>query len=370
MTAISRRSFAVLTAAASRAPALARAEPPVPLIIAEGGSAGERPEDTRSAYDLAIDEGADFIQANLVPTREGVLVARRDNELSATTDIASHGEFAARKTSKTIDGKTVTGWFSEDFTLGELKTLTCRERLPALRPANTKFDGKEPILSLQEVLEIARAGCVRTARTVGVWPRMLHAAYFDAQGLPIEARLAGELNTAGYASSAAAVWVQAFEPGALKAFARLSRLRRMQLIDLTGAPADDPTTPFAQMITPAGLTVVRAYADAIAPDQDLVIDPGAALFPAPTTLILDAHTAGLSVFTRTAQAENAFLPKPLQKGDRTSASFAAQHGDIDRLLFGLYANGVDGLATDLPAAAARARAAAISAIARGRAQQR
>src|SRR5580698_11669514 len=162
MTGLTRRHLGALALAAGLAPSLAHADGPTPLIIAEGGSATERPEDTRSAYDLAINEGADFIQANLVPTKEGVLIARRDAELSATTDIAAHPEFAARKTTKTLGGAQVTGWFSDDFTLAELKTLLCRERFPTMRLQSAKFDGKEPILTIQEVLTIAQAGCART----------------------------------------------------------------------------------------------------------------------------------------------------------------------------------------------------------------
>ena len=366
MKAFTRRQAGVLAFAASLAPGLARADAPVPLIFAEGGSAAERPEDTRSAYDLAINEGADFIQANLVPTKEGVLIARRDNELSATTDIAAHPEFAARKTTKTIDGAAVTGWFSEDFTLAELKTLTCRERLPTLRPQNAKFDGKEPVLTIQEVLAIARDGCTRAGRVIGVAPRLLHVSYFTGQGLPVDERLADELNTAGYRYPAAAVWMQAFEPGALKSFSRFSRVRRMQMIDAAGAPPDDPATTYAQMITRDGLAAVRAYADAIAPNQSLVIDPNAAVFPAPTTLVLDAHNAGLSVHSWTARAENIYLPRLLQKGDRRSANFGAGHGDLDKLMVGLFAGGVDGLATDQPAQAVRSRTEAINLANRGK----
>jgi glycerophosphoryl diester phosphodiesterase len=359
MTGLTRRQAGLLALAAGLAPAAARADTPVPLIFAEGGSAAERPEDTRSAYDLAINEGADFIQANLVPTSEGVLIARRDNELSATTDVAAHPEFSGRRTGKTIDGVLRTGWFAEDFTLAEIKTLSCRERLPGLRPQNAKFDGKEPVLTIQEVLAIAQAGCTRTGRVIGVAPRLLHVAYFTGQGAPVDQHLADELNTGGYRYPASAVWVQAFEPGALKAFSRFSRVRRMQMIDAAGAPADDPDSPYAQMLTADGLTAVRRYADAIAPNQDLVIDPNAAIFPAPTTLVLDAHTAGLAVFSWTARAENLFLPKLVQKGDRRSANFGAFKGDLDKLMVALFAGGVDGLATDQPAQGVRSRGEAI-----------
>ena len=341
------------------------ADPAQALIVAEGGSA-ERPQDTRSGYDLAINAGCDFIQASLALSQEGALIVSRDNELSATTDVSARPEFAARKTTKTIDGGQVSGWFAEDFTLAELKTLTRRERWPTLRPASAKFDGQEPVLTLQETLVIARAGCVRTARTIGVMPRMLHAGYYATLGLPIEARLASELRTAGYDAAAAAVWVQAFEPGALQALGRFSRVRRMQTIEAAGSPADDPSTPFSSMTTAAGLGQIRGYADAICADQSLVFAPDAALFPAPTTLVLDAHTSRLPIFSFAARAENAFLPKLLQNGDRKSASFPAGRGDIERLLVALFANGLDGVATDQPALAAKARAQAAELIERSR----
>ncbi len=355
---VTRRDLALAALAAGLAPALiaapASAEPLVPLIIAEGGAAEERIEDTHPALDLAIDQGCDFLQVTLVPTSEGSLVARRDNELSATTDVAAHPEFAPRKTTKTIDGKPVDGWFAEDFTLAELKTLTCRERLPQLRPQTRRYEGKEPILTLPEVLAIARAGCVRTARTVGVCVRLIHARYFADQNLPVETRLASELAIEGYASSAAAIWMQASEPETLRAFGRISPVRRMRLLD-----ADDPAAT-----TTDALTATKAFAEAIAPDQDLVLDPAAATFPAPTTLALDAHHAGLQVFSRTARAENAFLPPALRRGDPRADNFPAQHGDVDKLMVALFANGVDGLATDLPAQAVRARSAAIGALRR------
>lgn len=352
----SRRDFGLLAAAASLAPALApfpaNAAAPQPLIIAEGGAAEERIEDTASALSLAIDQGCDFIQVNLFPTSDGVLVARRDNELSATTDIAARPEFAARRTTKTLDGQAVQGWFTEDFTVAELKTLFCRERLSAMRPQNLKYNGKEPILTLAEVLKLARDGCVRTARTIGVCPRLMRVGYFAGLGLMVDERLARELATEGYVAPAAAIWVQALEPEVLKGFAKLSPVRRMQLIDADHAAA---------MTTGAGLAAILDYAEAIAPDQDLLIDPNAATFPAPTTLTLDAHAAGLQVFSRTARIENTFLPPALRKGDKRSPAFPSGHGDVDKLLLALFADGVDGVATDVPGRAARARSDAIAA---------
>ena len=374
MATLSRRDFARLAAAASLAPTsltplTARADSPRPVIIAEGGAAEERIEDTRSALDLAINQGCDFIQVDLAPTKDGALVARRDHEISASTNVADRPEFADRKTEKTVDGKQVTGWFAEDFTLAELTSLTCRERLPDLRPQLVRLDGKEPILSLADVLQIARVGCVRTARTIGVCLGMRNTRYFADLDMPIVDRLVAQLGTEGYVAEAAAVWVQCAQPEALAAFGRVSPIRRMQIIESGDGSPGAADAGFAAMTSRDGLAKLRGDAEAIAPDQDLLFDPAAALFPAPTTLALDAHAAGLQVFSRTARAQNAFLPSALRRGSAKSKGFQAARGDVDKLLLSLFANGVDGVATDLPAAAVKARAAAIDAIRRGRGGQ-
>lgn len=291
----------------------------------------------------------------LVPTKEGALIARRSAELSATTDIASRPEFAGRKTSKTIGGQPVEGWFAEDFTLAEIATLFAHEPDPAAHPQNAKLGGKEPVLSLHDVLEIARAGCVRSGRIIGVCPRLTTPARFADLGLDVIGRLADELNTEGYVAPAAAVWVQAFEPEALMAFGRLSRVRRMLLID-AGAPDSAART------TSAGLGEVKGVAEGIGPDQSLLIDPAAATFPAPTTLALDAHNVGLAVFSRTARAQNAALPPALRRGNPRDAGYPNGRGDVGKLLTALFSDGVDGVATDLPAEAARARGQVMSAL--------
>jgi glycerophosphoryl diester phosphodiesterase len=359
---LTRRQFAVLAAAGAVAgPALAQ-ELPQPAIIAEGGAAEERVEDTRSALDLAISQGCDFIQVNLVPTKEGSLVARRDTELSASTNVAERPDFADRRTTKTLGGAQVEGWFAEDFTLAELQTLLCREAAPALRPQNARYDGKEPILTLPEVLQLARDGCVRTGRTVGVCARLMRVGYFEAQGVDVVGRLASELSTEGYIAAAAAVWAQASEPEALRTFGTLSRVRRMLIVDAAAPSA-------AQMTTSAGLSDIRGYAEAIGVSQDLLLDPAAATFPAPTTLALDARGAGLEVFSGTARGENAFLPPALRQGDRRSRSYPAQGGDVDRLLAALFAERLDGVATDLPAEAVKARAAVMEALRRAQSKR-
>ena len=209
------------------------------------------------------------------------------------------------------------------------------------------------MLSLHDVLEIARAGCVRTGRIIGVCPRLTTPARFSDLGLDVIGRLADELNTEGYVAPAAAVWVQAFEPEPLRTFGRLSRVRRMLLID-AGAPDTAART------TSAALGEIKQVAEAIGPDQSLLIDPAAATFPAPTTLALDAHNAGLAVFSRTARAQNATLPPALRRGDARAAGYPNGRGDVGKLLVALFSDGVDGVATDLPADAARARGQVMS----------
>ena len=363
MAQLTRRELGLLAAAVSLAPGAARPEEPLgPVIIAEGGAAEERIEDTRSALDLAINQGCDFIQVDLAPTKDGALVARRDHELSASTNVASLPQFADRKTEKTVEGEKVAGWFTEDFTLAELKGLACREPLPDLRPQTVRFDGKEPILSLADVLQIARVGCVRTARTIGVCVGMRNTRYFSDLDMPIVDRLVAELATEGYVAEAAAIWVQCAQPEALAAFGRVSPIRRMQIIEKGDGAAGGVDAGFAAMTTRDGLAKLRGDAEAIAPAEDLLFDPAAALFPAPTTLALDAHAAGLQVFSRTARSQNAFLPPALRRGNAKSSGFQAARGDVDKLMLSLFLNGVDGLATDLPAAGVKARAAAVDAL--------
>lgn len=340
---LDRRRFALLAAAAATTAAAAApawAYPAgAPVIVAEGGAAEERIQDTRSAFDLAMDQGCDFIQVNLTPTREGALAACRSGALAASTDVAERPEFASRKTAPGDGGVSVADWFTNDFTLEELKTLLRREPEPGLRPQNVRWDGKEPILALPEVLAIARDGCVRLGRTIGVCARLVRPSYYQGLGLDVVQRLAGELASEGYIAPAAAVWVQSSEHEALRAFARLSPVRRMLLIE-EGAPAPDQ----------GALAAARAVAQAIGPDQSLLIDLGAAQFPTPTPLAADAHAAGLVVFSRTARPENAFLPPALRRGEAPG-----DHGDVVKLLAALFALPLDGVSTVVPAAAARAR---------------
>ena len=329
-------ALALLGAMAEAAP------PPKPLVIAHRGASGERPEHTLAAYELAIVQGADFIEPDLVATRDGVLVARHENEISGTTDVAAHPEFAARKTTKTIDGQTVTGWFTEDFTLAELKTLRARERLPQLRPQNVKYDGQFAIPTFAEVIALAKA------KGVGVYPETKHPSYFRSVGLPLEPPLLRELTAAGWTSRSDPVFIQSFEAGNLKALRGQTQLRLIQLID-SGTSAEGHS--YDAMLTPAGLAAIARYADGIGPAKDRLIPrDGNGLLLEPTSVVADAHKAGLAVHPWTFRAENYFLPAAMR-----SEGGPAAHGDLAAELRLFYALGVDGVFSDFPGIAARAR---------------
>ncbi len=220
-----------------------------PIVIGHRGASGYRPEHTLASYSLAIDLGADFIEPDLVSTKDHVLVARHENDITGTTDVASHPEFASRMTTKVIDGVSHTGWFTEDFTLAELRTLRAKERLPELRPTNTAFDGLYQIPTFQEVVDLAKR------RHVGVYPETKHPTYFDSIGLSLEEPLLATLQANGYHGRHAPVFIQSFEVGNLKELREKTDLPLVQLIDETGKPYDfvvsgDPRT-YKDLTTPS-----------------------------------------------------------------------------------------------------------------------
>lgn len=329
------------------------------LIIAHRGSSGERPEHTLAAYARAIDQGAAFIEPDIVATKDGVLVARHENEISETTDVASRPEFAGRKATKTIDGKPVTGWFTEDFTLAELKTLRARERLPALRPASAAFDGQEPVPTLAEVIELARSKGAAAGRPIGLYPELKHPSYFQSIGLPLEARLVETLRAGGLAGRDAPVFIQSFEVGSLQALRGMTGLRLVQLIAANGAPADWAAAgkpgAYADMLTGEGLAAVRAYADGVGLEKALLVPrgPGGEAL-APTDLVARAKAAGLLVHAWTFRSENAFLPAGSRRGDPADPAFKALHGDWAAEYQEFRALGVDGVFSDFPAHAVAA----------------
>jgi glycerophosphoryl diester phosphodiesterase len=321
---------------------------PDPVVIGHRGASGYRPEHTLAAYRLAIRQCADFIEPDLVATRDGVLVARHENEIGTTTDIADHPEFATRRTTKVIDGIPFTGWFTEDFTLAELRTLRAKERIPGVRPQNTAFDGRFPIPTFEEVVALARRRTTCDGRPVGIYPETKHPSYFRSIGLPLEKRVVDVLHRNGYLDADDPAIIQSFEVGNLQMLASLTRLRLSQLINCTGRPFDlaaagDPRT-YADFVTPAGLEFVDSYADLVAVCKDLLIRVGAdGRLGAPTPVIADAHRQGLPVHAWTFRRENLFLPPSL----RSSADPAAP-GDMVTEVRAYVAAGVDGVFSDNP----------------------
>lgn len=311
-----------------------------PIVIAHRGASGERPEHTLAGYALAIEQGADFIEPDLVLTKDGILVARHENEISETTDIADHPEFASRKTTKTIDGQSFTGWFTEDLTLAELKTLRARERLPKLR--STEYDGRYEIPTFAEILDLLVRVNKDRATPIGVYPETKHPSYFASIGLPHEAPLLAMLDQYGYKGRKARVFIQSFEVANLKAIRAKSDLPLIQLMDGEGGPADDPKASYAVMASPAGLKAVAAYADGIGPNKAMVI-PRTMIgtLGDPTNLVRDAHAAGLKVHPWTFRRENYFLPL----GDKGGIN-PAGHGDLAGEIEAYLKTGIDGLFSD------------------------
>ena len=311
------------------------------LVIAHRGASGERPEHTLAAYERAIDQGADYIEPDLVVTKDLVLVARHENELSDTTDVASREEFDDRKRSKTIDGQLVSGWFAEDFTLAELRTLRAKERLPGLRPANARFDGLYPIPTFNEIIRLVRAKEVGTGRTIGLYPELKHPNFLlQEAGIDSVDLLVTALREADLDDAEDAVFVQSFEVAPLRRLDRLIDVRLVLLATPGGGPADEPSLRYEDMMTPSGLADVAEYADGIGADLHLLLGADGSS----TGVIEAAKAAGLEVHGWTLRKENAFLPAPFRKG-----AGEGETGNLTALVLVAKAAGLDGVFTDDPA---------------------
>jgi glycerophosphoryl diester phosphodiesterase len=351
-----------------------------PIVIGHRGASGYRPEHTLASYELAIKLGADYIEPDLVSTKDGVLVARHENAIAiidpatgrvveATTDVADKPEFANRLKTKTIDGLQIKGWFTEDFTLAELKTLRAKERLPQLRPDSAKFDGQFEVPTLQEVIDLAKRASSKTRRTIGIYPETKHPTYHDSIRLSLEEPLVQILQKNGLARSTSPVFIQSFETKNLKELNRKIPVKLVQLLGgLTERPYDfvvsgNPLT-YGDLATPAGLKKVATYADGIGPSKRLIvpaitvdrngdgkpddlngdgiISDADRILQSPTTLVNDAHRARLLVHPYTFRNESFFL----------AADYNGNPLREYRQFFGL---GVDGLFSDFPDTAVRGR---------------
>ena len=322
------------------------------LVLAHRGASALRPEHTLASYAKAIVDGADYIEPDLVCTRDGVLVARHEADLTETTDVALRPEFAVRRTRKTIDGQLHQGWFVEDFSLAELKTLRAVERLPKVRPDNTRYDGQFQVPTWEEIIEFVAAQAAASGRMIGLVPELKSSSYFASIGLPLEDRFLATLVGHEY-TRRAPLEIQSFEVANLKylcsKLGRRSNLRLMQLVGLgqvrpgdVAAAGGDLT--FAQMVTPAGLREIATYADVVAPPTRGVIPVGSdERLLAPTALVDDAHRAGLLVHTWTFRPENRFLAADFRNGDGDNArNPAGSVAEMRRYL----QTGIDGFFSD------------------------
>ena len=341
-------SRVVLTAVALASVSLpAIAEAARPLVIGHRGASAYRPEHTLASYELAIDQGADYVEPDIVATKDGVLIARHENEIGGTTNVADLPQFADRQTTKVIDGRSITGWFTEDFTLAELKTLRAKERIPELRPDNTAFDGQFEVPTLQEVIDLVRRKEAETGRTIGIIPETKHPSYFTSIGLPLEQRLVDMLSANGYDGMDDAAIIQSFEVGNLQMLSGMTDLRLVQLYG-GGQPWDfvlsGDTRTYADLLTPMGLDFVNDYAQLIGPSKGYIIptDENGFLL-SPTSLVDDAHAAGLLVTPYTFRPENAFLPTQFRIGT-DPAAFGDQQGELNAF----FEAGIDGFFIDAP----------------------
>ncbi|OKI63464.1 glycerophosphodiester phosphodiesterase [Streptomyces sp. MJM1172] len=322
---------------------------PVPTVIGHRGSSGYRPEHTLGSYQLALDLGADVVEQDLVPTKDGHLVCRHENEIGGTTDVADHPAFASRRTTRSVDGVSVTGWFTEDFTLAELKTLRAKERIPAVRQRNTLYDGRWAVPTFEEVLRWAEREGKRRGKRVWLHVETKHPTYFRSLGLALEEPLARLLRRYGRDGRGAAVFLQSFEPSSIQRLSRLVSAPRVVLLSAANTRpwdfevAQDPRT-VADLVKPEGLKWIASFAQGIGPTLDLIVPRDAdGRLGTPTTLVEDAHARSLVLHPYTARNENSFLPAEYRKGTDPAA-----YGDAFGAFQRYFELGIDGIFTDNP----------------------
>jgi glycerophosphoryl diester phosphodiesterase len=330
-----------------------------PLVIGHRGASGYRPEHTRSAYELAFALGADAVEPDIVATKDGVLVVRHENEISETTDVSDHPEFAARQTTKTVDGKVLTGWFTEDFTWGELRTLGMRERLPALRKNSASFDGQFPMLRLRDVMKIVDRAAEIARAPRSMVAELKHPSYFASIGLPLDELFAAEVNRAGWNAGDGRLITESFEPTVLaQLHARGVYGKRILLLEARGKPVDlvaqlgTDAPRYAHYLTDAGLYDLRGTVDGVSVPKSLILetDEGGTVTGA-SPLVDAAHAAGLYIYCWTLRPENRFLAPSFRRG-RYKAAF----GDWSAEFRTIMGSGVDGVFVDHPDLAVMVRA--------------
>ncbi|KAG7304494.1 hypothetical protein JYU34_011441 [Plutella xylostella] len=324
------------------------------IVIAHRGASGYVPEHTLGAYALAVTMGADYLEPDLVMTSDGHLVARHENEISLSTDVAEHPEFLARYKTQTIDTVTATGWFTEDFTLAELKTLRAIERIPAARPGNTRMNKTFEIPTMQEIIDLAKGMQEFTKRPIGIYPEIKHSTHFQRLGLAMERPLVDLLHKNGYKHADSPIMIQSFEVTNLKELKNLTDLRLIQLYGSRGSQPFDQFghsgLTYGDMSTPSGLRDVADYAYGVGPDKNYIIPRVDGKLGNVTDFVRDAHAAGLKVHPYTFRAENVFLPVEYQSG-----SLVEGIGDLRGEIEAFVAAGIDGLFADQPDVAAVVR---------------
>lgn len=330
-----------------------------PLVIAHRGASGYIPEHTLGAYALAITMGSDYIEPDVVMTRDGHIIARHDNELGLTTDVGKHPEFASRYRTQTVDSQSVSGWFTEDFTLEEIKTLRSIERIPLIRPGNARMDDSMDVPTLQDIIDLARGMEISLNRRIGIYIEIKHGTHFQRLGLAMEQPLVDILRRNGYIGPEAPIYIQSFEISNLRELSQLTDLRLIQLLGaMQWQPVDQSAlgtnVTYGYMATAQGLRDISTYAYAVGPSKNYVIprDENNRL-GTPTSFVADAHVAGLKVHPYTFRSENVFLPAEFQSADTSQASI----GDADGEIKAFYDTGIDGLFTDQPDVAVRLRTA-------------
>ena len=322
-----------------------------PIVIGHRGASGYRPEHTRAAYELAVALGADAVEPDIVATRDGVLIVRHENEISGTTDVSDHPEFAGRRTTKMIDGIQLTGWFTEDFTWAELRTLRARERLPELRKSSATFDDRFPLLRLRDVFKLIDRVAGRARRSIGVVAEIKHASYFESIGLPLDELFAAEVNTAGWNAGDGRLTIESFEQSLLdKVYGRGIYGKRIFLLEARGKPFDEvallgaKASNYADFLTEPGLYALSGKVDGISVPKSLILETDADGYVSGASDLVDAaHAADLEIYCWTLRPENRFLAKTFRRG-----RFRADFGDWQSEFRTIMGTGIDGVFTDHP----------------------